>query len=64
MNINENLRDERKNLRQIKGCTYKITNISPAMRSFVTMHRYCTFTQMSDMRKIFNMNIHEFLLKQ
>ena len=29
MNINENFRDERKNLRKIKGCTYKITNGLP-----------------------------------
>ena len=31
MNINENFCNERKNLRKIKGCTYKMTNISPTM---------------------------------
>ena len=31
MNINENFRNERKNLRKIKGCTYKMTIISPTM---------------------------------
>ena len=31
VNINENFCNERKNLRKIKGCTYKMTNISPTM---------------------------------
>ena len=31
MNIDENFTNERTNLRKVKGCTYKITNISPAM---------------------------------
>ena len=33
MNINENFCNERKNLRKIKGCTYKMTNISPIICS-------------------------------
>ena len=36
MNINENFCNERKNLRKIKGCTYKMTNISPSMCSSVS----------------------------
>ena len=36
MNINENFSNERKNLRKIKGCTYKITNVSPTMCSSVS----------------------------
>ena len=36
MNINVNFRNERENLRKIKGCTYKITNISAAMRPSVS----------------------------
>ena len=36
MNIKENFCNERKNLRKIKGCTYKMTNISPIMRSSVS----------------------------
>ena len=36
MNINENFCNERKNLRKIKGCTYKMTNISPIMCSSVS----------------------------
>ena len=36
MNINENFRNERKNQRKNKGCTYKITNISPAVCSSVS----------------------------
>ena len=35
MNINENFCNERRNLRKIKGCTYKMTNISPTMCSSV-----------------------------
>ena len=31
MNINEKFSNERKNLRKVKGCTYKITNVSPTM---------------------------------
>ena len=46
MNINKNFRNERKNLRNIKGCTYKITNVSPAMcysvsNLFLTMPWVC-----------------------
>ena len=36
MIINENFCNERKNLRKIKGCTYKMTNISPIMCSSVS----------------------------
>ena len=36
MNIKENFCNERKNLRKIKGCTYKMTNISPTMCSSVS----------------------------
>ena len=36
MNINENFCNERKNLRKIKGCTYKMTNVSPTMCSSVS----------------------------
>ena len=36
MNINESFCNERKNLRKIKGCTYKMTNISSAMCSSVS----------------------------
>ena len=36
MNINENFSNERKNLRKNKGCTYKITNVSPTMCSSVS----------------------------
>ena len=36
MNINENFCNERKNLRKIKGCTHKMTNISPTMCSSVS----------------------------
>ena len=36
MNINENFCNEKKNLRKIKGCTYKMTNISPTMCSSVS----------------------------
>ena len=36
MNIYENFCNERKNLRKIKGCTYKMTNISPTMCSSVS----------------------------
>ena len=36
MNINENFYNERKNLRNIKGCTYKMTNVSPNMCSSVS----------------------------
>ena len=35
MNINENFRNESYNLRKINGYTYKITNISAAVRSNV-----------------------------
>ena len=35
MNINENFCNERKDLRKIKGCTYKMTNVSPTMCSSV-----------------------------
>ena len=31
MNINENFSNERKRLRKNKGCTYKITYVSPTM---------------------------------
>ena len=33
---NENFSNERKNLRKIKGCTYKISNVSPTMCSSVS----------------------------
>ena len=33
MNINENFCIERKYLRKIKGCAYKMTNVSPTMCS-------------------------------
>ena len=33
---NENFRNERKNLRKIKGCTYKNSNVSPTMCSSVS----------------------------
>ena len=36
MNINEKFCNQRKNLRKIKGCTYKMTNISPTMCSSVS----------------------------
>ena len=36
MNINENFCIERKNLRKIKGCIYKMTNVSPTMCSSVS----------------------------
>ena len=36
MNINENFSNERENLRNIKGCTYKITNVSPTICSSVS----------------------------
>ena len=36
MNINENFCIERKNLRKIKGCTYKMTNVSPTLCSSVS----------------------------
>ena len=38
MNINENFSNERKNLsiKIIKGCTYKITNVSPTICSSVS----------------------------
>ena len=36
ININENFRNERQNLRKIKGCTYKITNISAALSPSVS----------------------------
>ena len=36
MSFNENLRNEMKNLRKVKGFTYEITNISPAMCSSVS----------------------------
>ena len=36
MNINENFRYERQNLRKIRGCMYKITNILAAMRLSVS----------------------------
>ena len=36
MNINEKFCNLRKNLRKIKGCTYKMTNISPTMCSSVS----------------------------
>ena len=36
MNINENFCNERKNLRKIKGYTYKMTNVSPTMCSSVS----------------------------
>ena len=36
MNINENFCNETKNLRKIKGCTYKMTNVSPTMCSSVS----------------------------
>ena len=36
MNINEQFCNKRKSLRKIKGCTYKMTNISPTMCSSVS----------------------------
>ena len=36
MNINENFHNERENLGKIKGCTYKMTNVSPNMCSSVS----------------------------
>ena len=36
MNINESFCNERKTLIKIKGCTYKMTNISPTMCSSVS----------------------------
>ena len=36
MNINENLSNESKHLRKIKGCTYKITYVSSTMCSSVS----------------------------
>ena len=36
MNINGNFSNERKNLRIIKGCAYKITHVSPTMCSSVS----------------------------
>ena len=36
MNINENFCNERKDFVKIKGCTYKMTNISPTMCSSVS----------------------------
>ena len=36
MNINENFKNDRNNIRKIKGCKYEITNISPAMCSSVS----------------------------
>ena len=36
MNNNENFCNERKSLRKIRGCTYKMTNISPTMCSSVS----------------------------
>ena len=36
MNINENFCIKRKSLRKIKGCTYKMTNVSPTMCSSVS----------------------------
>ena len=36
MNINENLSNDRKKLRKIKGCKYKMTNVSPTMCSSVS----------------------------
>ena len=36
MNINKNFYNIRKNLRKIKGCTYKMTNVSPTMCSSVS----------------------------
>ena len=36
ININENFSNERKIPRKIKGCTYKITNVSPTMCSSVS----------------------------
>ena len=36
MNINENFSNERKNIGKIKGCTYKMTNVSPTMCSSVS----------------------------
>ena len=35
MNIDENFSNDRKHLRKIKGCTYKITYVSPTMCSSV-----------------------------
>ena len=36
MNINDNFSNERKNLWKSKGCTYKMTNVSPTMCSSVS----------------------------
>ena len=36
ININENFRNKRKDLRKIKGCAYKITNGLPVMQSSVS----------------------------
>ena len=47
MNINENFCNERKNLRKIKGCTYKMTNVYHVFQcikhSANSMLRHCTF---------------------
>ena len=60
MNINENFCNERKNLRKIKGCTYKMTNVSPTMCSFVSnlgansMLRHSTFNIRYNMKNIYH----------
>ena len=36
MNINENFRNERNDLRKIKWCAYKVINVSPTMCSGVS----------------------------
>ena len=64
MNINETLK-MRKNRRKIKGYTYKITNISPAMCSTVSnlVPNQCLVTVLlpyGQLGKNFNLNIHEF----
>ena len=64
INNNENFCNERKNLRKIKGCTDKMTNVSPTMCSSVSnlvgsansMLRHFTFTTRYNMKN----NYHEY----
>ena len=68
MNINENFSNERKNLRKIKGCTYKITYVSPTMGSGVSNLVPIKCLDIIPLPKgikwkIFIMNIHECLWK-
>ena len=64
MNSFENFKKERKNRRNIKGFTYKITNILPAMCSSVSnlVPNQCLVKVLlphGQIGKIFNLNIHE-----